>query len=163
MDSNDTKPEDAHATADKSKAEAYDEAHGPGSDERAGDTLEGPLTTTAIPAGGGGTVDGGETDRPVRAAETEDARTGDRHVEPNAEPDAVTDQPTRGTLSEANHFGATNANGAKSVSAAPPRPHDQLVSQLAMYWAELQAYAATIKGDVDGHLGELLNFVRERS
>lgn len=48
-----------------------------------------------------------------------------------------------------------------AVSAAPARPHDSLVSQLELRWAELKYFVSGLEGELDGELGKVLSFVRE--
>lgn len=50
----------------------------------------------------------------------------------------------------------------EAVSAAPPRPHDSLVSALELRWIELKDFARPLVGEVEGELGELLTFVRSK-
>lgn len=61
-------------------------------------------------------------------------------------PDALQDKPT----------------DPNAVSAAPPRPHDGLVAQLDLRWAELKYFVSQLDGDVEDELGEVLAFVRSK-
>lgn len=49
-----------------------------------------------------------------------------------------------------------------AVSAAPARPHDGLVNQLELRWAELKYFVSQLEGEVEDELGEVLAFVRSK-
>lgn len=67
----------------------------------------------------------------------------------------VPEQPAAEPLADA----PTNPD---AVSAAPPRPHDSLVSALELRWIELKDFARPLVGEVEGELGELLTFIRSK-
>lgn len=75
--------------------------------------------------------------------------------QPEPEPEPLAD-PEPATLSEPDNVDGNPA----SVSAAPPRPHEQLVSQLEIRWRELVEFVRPLEGDLDGELGIVLRFVR---
>lgn len=49
-----------------------------------------------------------------------------------------------------------------AISAAPVRPHEGLVAQLDIRWGELKNFVRDLEGEVEGELGELLQFVRDK-
>jgi len=48
------------------------------------------------------------------------------------------------------------------VSRAPLRDHEGLINQLDLKWAELKHLVATIEGELEGELGEVLELVRSK-
>jgi hypothetical protein len=68
---------------------------------------------------------------------------------------AVTDAASAGDLEDA-------PADAKAISSAPPRPHQALVDSLDLIWNEAKAFVSRLEGQVDGDLGEFLNFVRSK-
>ncbi|HIQ17222.1 MAG TPA: hypothetical protein EYH41_04375 [Novosphingobium capsulatum] len=47
-----------------------------------------------------------------------------------------------------------------AISVAPPRPHESLVSQLALRWHEFKDFVRGLEGEVEGELGAALAFAR---
>ena len=101
------------------------------------------------------TVDQPAEPAPVEAPAAEPAPATDA---PAADIPAMTGVP-EATAAEPLADAPTNP---EAVSAAPPRPHDSLVSALELRWIELKDFARPLVGEVEGELGELLTFVRSK-
>lgn len=122
------------------QAEAAAEAAEAGTDSEKAPTDDADASEPATPASDG-------TDE--AAAESDDAPASPQEQESaeEAEPvDELSDKPA----------------SPDAVSAAPPRPHQSIVDQLEIRWFELRDFVSDIEGTVEGDLGDLLQFVRDR-
>jgi hypothetical protein len=90
-----------------------------------------------------------------------------RKSEDGAEVDAVADEAAAPEVVETVEVVVAEADledapaDPDAVSIAPPRNHESLVSQFAMKWSEVKAFAVHLTGDLDGELGEVLALVRK--
>lgn len=94
---------------------------------------------------------------PEASSEAEPEPDPEADAEP--EPQRETEPAADGRLYEADNVDHNDA----VVSGAPPRPHETLVGMLQVKWDELKNFARTVEGEIPGDLGELLQFIRERS
>lgn len=105
-----------------------------------------------------GTADDAPASEPAPAA-------ADGAIEAAAEPEApvvAAEEPAQSEAGEPVDELSDIPPSPDAVSAAPPRPHQSLVDQLEIRWFELCDFIRDIEGTVEGDLGALLQFVRER-